>query len=303
MTDVAAPRWTGRRGRLEVWYATLTDEGSGAGLWIHHELVAPTAGGGEPYVHGWTALFEPGGPPVLERHAPERAAPGWAPAWLSSGRLKGEAGSLAWDLGWVDGADPLFTFPRWSWQRDVLPGAQILPVPTGRFTGTVRGRDRAVDFSGTGAIARIYGHGNAERWGWLHADLGGGNVLEIVAGVSRRPGLSKLRPLPLVQLRHGGRDWPREPLAAAPLFRAEVGLPRFTVHGTVGRRRLRVAVDLPTDRRIDVAYADPDGATATCTNSERADAEVVVERWSGGWRTEQAWQLDATAHAEVGRRP
>ena len=303
-TDVLAPRWAGRSGRLEVWYATVTDDATGAGLWVHQELVAPSDDERPPYVHGWVALFPvEGSPPVLERWGPEPADGGGDPGWLSSGGVKGDAGTLASDLAWSGPVDPLFTFPRWSWERDVLPGSQIVPVPSARFTGTVRHGASTLDIAGPGAIARIYGHGNAQRWGWLHADLGGGDVLEIVAGVSRRPGLSKLPPLPLVQLRLGGRDWPRRSLAAAPLFRAGLGLPRFTVHGTIGRRRLRVEVDLPVERRIAVGYEDPDGATATCTNSEQADAEIVLERWAGGWQTERSWSLVGTAHAEIGTRP
>jgi len=55
VTDVAdlhRRRWDGRPGRLEVWYATATDAASGTGLWVHHEVVAPT-GGGHAYGHGW----------------------------------------------------------------------------------------------------------------------------------------------------------------------------------------------------------------------------------------------------------
>ena len=49
-------------------------------------------------------------------------------------------------------------------------------------------------------------------------------------------------------------------------------------------------------------YTDPDGAAATCTNSERADAEIVLQRWDDGWRDDRRWSLRGTAHAEVGTR-
>ena len=39
------PRWRGQPGRLEVWYLTATDPATGTGLWLHHEVVAPTGGG------------------------------------------------------------------------------------------------------------------------------------------------------------------------------------------------------------------------------------------------------------------
>jgi hypothetical protein len=168
------------------------------------------------------------------------------------------------------------------------------------MTGAVAGRP----FDGWGNVAHIDGHGKAQRWVWLHADLGGGDVLELVAATARRPGLRLLPPLPLVQLRRNGEDWPRDSLAAAPLMRAKVHDHGFTVTGLVGTRRLRVAASLPPERCVVVGYTDPDGAAATCTNSERADVSVVVDRvGTSGWRRERAWRLDATGHAEIGRRP
>jgi hypothetical protein len=103
----------------------------------------------------------------------------------------------------------------------------------------------------------------------------------------------------------GERDWPALPLLAAPLFRARLAERCFTVSAVVGRRRLRVHVDLPAERCVARGYTDPDGATATCTNSERADAEVVLERCRGRrrWVAERSWTLAGTAHAEIGTRP
>jgi hypothetical protein len=289
VTDLLQSRWKGQPHRLEVWYATLTETATGTGAWMHHELVARPDG--SAVVHGWTALFPVDEEPLLERYGPEPVRVGDDP-----GVPKAMAAAT--------GDRPLYTFPRWAWEREVLPGAQVVAVPNGRFSGTLEVGGRSLDLDGcTGNVARIYGHGNAQRWGWLHADLGDGDVLEVVAGVPRRRGLNRLPPMPLVQLRLGGRDWPREPLAAMPVFRARLGLPRWSVRGTVGRRRLRVEVDIPEERAVAVAYADPDGAPATCTNSERADAEIVLERWRSGWETERRWSLRGTAHAEIGTRP
>ena len=317
--DTLAPRWRGQPGRLEVWYATMSDPEAGIGLWVHHELVAPVTG--DPYVHGWVAAFPAGGPPVWERFT--RGAPGTAGNGAGSGRgtwpnvpgavldppaLRGGTGRLSWDLRWDDEAGeqaPLYTFPRWAWEKEALPAAQVVPVPSASFSGTVQleGREWALSPAARGNVAHIYGHGNAERWGWLHAELGGGDVLEVVAAVSRRPGLDRLPPLPFVQLRTGGRDWPRDPLVAAPMFRARLGLPAWQVRGTVGRWRLRAEVVLPPDASVSVGYVDPDGATATCTNSEAADAEVVLEHRRGRWETAASWTLRGRAHAEIGSRP
>jgi hypothetical protein len=302
--ELGPPRWRGRRHRLEVWYATFTDPATDDGYWLHHEVVAPTVG--DPYAHGWAAAFPAGGPPRVERFGPVAVGPAgeeWFRAGdvvVGPGVLWGRAGDIEWDLRFEDRSPPLFTFPAWAWQREVLPAAQVVPFPAARFDG----RFGEVDLHGArGALARIYGHGNAERWGWLHADLGDGDVVEVVAAAPRRRGPVALPPLPMVQLRVGGRDWPLRPLLAAGLGRARLGLPRWSATLRSRRHRLTVKVLVPPEASVSLAYTDPDGATATCTNSERASAQVTLEAYDGGWRVERHWALDGTAHAEVGTRP
>jgi len=305
-------RWDGRPGRLEVWYATATDAATGTGLWVHHEVVAPTDGG-PPYGHGWVVIFPPGATPVCQRFGPEPALTGlpanedhvdFAVAGVSAAhdRFKGSAGRVAWDVAVAGGGAPLHTMGRWAWHRDLLPAAHVVTRPTARMTGRLRVGDEEMAVAGPGAVARIYGHGNAQRWAWLHADLGGGDVLEVVSAVSRRPGMRNLRPLPFVRLRVHGHDWPREPLLSAPLFTSAPALPDWHLHGVSGRHRLTVHVRLDPAESVALDYADPDGAPAVCTNSERASADVLLERWSGSWQTSRRWRLDRTAHAEVGLR-
>ncbi|MZE52138.1 hypothetical protein GTY86_12680, partial [Streptomyces sp. SID5770] len=118
------------------------------------------------------------------------------------GRLTGSAGELRWDLTEQAAEAPLFTFPRWSWRYPLLPAAQILPAARASYSGTISYGDTTLRLNDApGASARIYGHGNAQTWAWLHADLGGGDILEIVTAVSRRPVLRQLPPLVFLRLR------------------------------------------------------------------------------------------------------
>ncbi|HXX90205.1 MAG TPA: hypothetical protein VEI83_08290 [Acidimicrobiales bacterium] len=311
--DTLAPRWRGQPGRLEVWYATVSDPTSHTGFWLHQELVSPVQGGA--FVHGIVTAFPAKGAPVVARYGPEpvpAARPaGQIPAAggvvFDPPRLTGHVGSVAWDLRLDDPGTPgLFTFPAWAWEREALPAAQVVPVPSAPCAGsiTVDGTFLELTEDARGDVAHIYGHGNAERWGWLHAELGRGDVLEVVSAVGRSPGLNRMPPLTFLQLRLGGTDWPRDPLLAAPLWRAELGLPTWRLAGTLGRWRLRMQATLPDTHSVAVQYADPDGDTVTCTNSELADAEIVLERRTGRrWEVAEHWQLRRCAHSEIGSRP
>ena len=308
--ELMRSRWRGQRGRLEVWYTTVTDPATGTGLWLHHELVAPT-GDEPPYAHGWAAAFPGGGvAPVVARFGP---APWPAPTsaevfaldgvTVTADRLAGTAGALSWELARRGGGGPLYTFPRWAWRRELLPAAQIVPYPAATFTGTVHIGSTTLRLErAPGACGRIYGHGNARRWGWLHADLGSGDLVEVVAAVSTRRLLRRLPPLPFVRLRLGGVEWPGgDPLVDALFFRAKLDLPTWTVRGRAGDARVMIEVTQPAEGTLSLDYRNPDGSGAVCHNCERADAVVILQRIQGHeWVTQRRWDLTGTAHAEIG---
>jgi hypothetical protein len=305
------PRWRGRPGRLEVWYSTITDPATGSGLWLHHEMVAP-ADGSEAYLHGWLAHFPTDGKPTVSRFGPYPWQGPTAPDVYTAGpvsvaarRLAGTADDAYWDLRVSGGGRPLYPFPAWAWRRDLLPAAQIVPMPSARFTGTIRTGQSTLDLVGApGCCARVYGHGNARSWAWLHADLGGDDVCEVVTAVARRPGMRRLRPLSFVRLRVGGVELPPgDPVRNAARFHADLALPVWSVRGRFGRFRLTVEVTQPPDRMVEVDYLDPDRVASVCRNTARADAVITIEqRRDGRWRERRCWRLDGTAHAEVGEQ-
>jgi hypothetical protein len=277
-------------------------------MWVHHERIAPTEG--EPYAHGWVALFPADDAPVVERFGPEPYGEPddgmWftsASASVSPGRFRGTgADESEWDVGWTDAERPMWTLPKRVWTRELLPSAHVVLAPKARMTGTVAIAGRALSLDGTGAVSHIYGHGNAQRWGWLHADLDDGTSLEIVSAVARRPGMRALPPLAFVQLRRDGEDWPGDPLLTAALFRTRLSSPTWRVRGVVGRTRLTVTVHQPDDRCVRLDYQDPDGEGAVCTNTERADVDVKLDKWRGRWITEAEWSVEGIAHSELGTR-
>ncbi|MHA7649762.1 hypothetical protein ACX9NE_08380 [Mycobacterium sp. ML4] len=297
--SAAIPRWRGARGRLEVWYATLSDPVTRAGVWLHCETVAPTAD--TPYAHGWATWFPPRDPPRTERFGPEPVQPATGTAWFQAAgarvepeHLSGRAGTLAWDLSWKDTSAPLWTFPRVVWEREVLPGAQVVLAPAAEFSGslTIDGAHQPVD-GWRGNVAHIYGHGNAKRWGWIHADLGDGDVLEAVTAVSHKPGLNRLAPLAFIRFRIDGKDWPATILPSLRM-RTTLDLQHWQMEGRIGRRDVLIRVDQPPERCVSLQYTDPDGQTCVCTNTEQADVHIELG--------DRRWSVKGTGHAEVGLR-
>lgn len=302
-------RWTGAHPTLEVWYQTLTDPGTGAGAWIHHELASVAQGLAE--LRGHVAVFPPDDAAELCHFEPVQVLVASMGRRFDTGRVRcedgrttGEAGPMSWTLRWQDDAPPLEVFPRRLWDRPPAPGAQIVPDPTATFDGVIAYPGGHLDVQGgRGAAGRIFGRSNAERWGWLHADLGHGDVLEVVTAAADVPLLGRLGPRAFVRLRVGGVDLPRLPGASAVTVRTDLGLPTWEVAGLIGTNRLRVQVVQPRERCVEVELHDPDGRTAVCTHTTRADVTVVLQERDGlGWSAARAWRLGGTGHAEVGRR-
>ena len=84
-------------------------------------------------------------------------------------------------------------------------------------------------------------------------------------------------------------------------LRTRLDLPTWTVRGRTQGVEVDIEVTQPPERCVSIDYTDPNGDTATCTNTERADLRLRLRTQSGVER--ERWVLDGTAHAEVGLRP
>lgn len=306
--ELFTPRSGAKRGRVEVWYDTFSDPRTGAGFWLHHEVLVPLDGSG-PRAHGVAAIFVPGGAPRLGRFGPEPLPGGeWsrrgfatAAARSEPGAREGSAGALSWRLEVEEPGPPLWSLPALAWRREVLPSAHVVASPSARYSGVVVVDGERFELRGArGASARTYGRANPERWGWCHVELDGLGVLDAVVAESPVGPLRRLGPLALVGLRRPGRpDWPRRPLLALRRWRAELHEDGFSLAGTVDGSRLELEAHVPPQRAVAVDYPQPDGSTVVCRNSERADARVRFEPGGRGGRGGE-WRVEARAHAEIG---
>jgi len=138
MRSAVAPRWRGAPGRLEVWYATLSDPVTRAGLWVHCETVAPT-NGGAPYAHGWVTWFPADGHRAPNGSAPSPSARGRHLLVDAAGVRAGAEGLTGRRGRWhgtVPGRTPARRcgrFPRDVGAR-IAARAQVVLAPTGDFS-------------------------------------------------------------------------------------------------------------------------------------------------------------------------
>ncbi len=330
--NILSKRFQGSTERLEVWYDTFTDDTNNAGFWIHHELISPTDG--DPYVHGWIGYFFNAPDNDLKTTADERFdgknkkldnAVGYerfGPLPISRSPFfecgdvmvapnvrKGKTENITWELTTSEFNDrPVFTFGKLAWEKEILPSCQIVGGPNLNYNGIIKIGSQSFKISNAkGALSRIYGHGNAKRWGWLHVDLGDSDMLEVVSAVSTKPGLEKLKPLGFLQLRYKNQDWPSNPLVSFPFFKTK--LPgrqsdnHWSISGKSGKYRINVSISLPQNRCVSVDYTDPDGHKAVCVNTEIGDADIYLEqKISNRWILIRHWDVKNSAHCEMGFR-
>lgn len=318
-----AMRWDGSPGHYEVWYVSMTDRGSGVGLWIRYTLLAPVAGA--PSASLWLMAMEPrrsssiviahreSFPIDALAHAADPFELMIAGAKLTDRGMRGAFGEVSWDLAWDSSpasyqhVDPLLR--RSGMARTVL----TLPHPDLAPQGTVDVRGRELRLrDARGGQAHLWGSKHAARWNWAHANafetLAGepapGDFFDGVSVFVPRAG-REIGPATPVLGRFSGQNFISTNPARVLLNRSRVGLSGWRVDAIDGARRLEVDVDAPRESLVGVTYLDPDGERAYCYNSEIASMRVHVwERSKAhhGWTPVQTLVAPGRAHFEYAQR-
>jgi len=319
MTETANRlRWNGAPGHYEVYYVSLTDRGSGLGLWIRYTMVAPVEGEGTCSL--WFMATGDGAPigrkadyPVSRLNA--RADPfrlELADAVLADYHMTGAFEDVAWDLHWSPSGGPYEhvhpLLKRIAATELTLPHADLY------VQGTVRIGDREITLvDARGGQAHLWGTKHANRWAWLHCndfeDAAGQRVPDtFLDGVSVFvPRLGReLGPNTPVVGRFAGEDFistgPRRVTANDSRF----ALTGWRLEALDGRRRIVAEIDADREDLVGVTYHDPDGDLAYCYNTEVATLRVGV--WErdrghfGGWRLSQELTAPRRAHFEYAQR-
>lgn len=299
---------------MEVWYATATHRKLRSGLWLRYTIASPRDG--DPSCALWACHFDPGGersfagrnefPIDVLGHVPGRddgALVRIGDAWLSEthldGRVESGGRSLAWSLD-LEPADrcyqhlPSLLRARAARRFSTLCSPN-LSVP---FSGTVEIDGEVVTYEGEpGCQTHRWGRRHSHSWAWAHCsawDDGSDAVFEAVAAKAS----PVLPPLVFPYLRYRGEDV----VFSAVRARGCYDVPAWTFVASNARWRITGAARLAPERSVQVRYADPDGGTRHCVNSEIADLALeVYERSDDGWRYSSTLASTGAAHFELGR--
>jgi hypothetical protein len=308
------PAWDGRRGRYEVWFATLSDPSTRTGYWIRHTVRSPVSGPPEPRV--WFAAFSLDDPASTFglnegfsrgdlRLARDRFEVRAGDSVFASGRISGAIRDgdreVAWDLRYPTGGPTVRLLPDVLYRGSLAPTRPYAPNPATSFSGEiVVDGERRVLGDAPGQQGHLVGTRHAERWAWASCSSEDDLAVHLLSAQGRRgPLLTSL--LTSAALRVGGR-WIR---LHGVSRRRTWGLGWWRVSLSGRTHRLEGEVRADPKVMVQARYLDPDDTPRWCHNSEVASSRLTVwERRPGGWQTVAELESEGTTHAEwAGRTP
>ena len=312
MPELNAMRWDGGPGHYEVWFLTLTDPGSGTGVWIRFAIHAPDDPSRAAECSLWFVTIDPNGERLARRAtfpADDLAAQAEPfritirEAELSSRGTAGAFDDVSWELRWDPSDRPGLPVHPLLEKARLARTMYVIPQPNVAVQGSVTAGGRTIDVSGARAAqAHLWGSKHASRWGWTHAA-----DLESLEG-EPRPG-DWIDGISIVSQRFGRDVGPStavvgtllgEPFAATnPISvlraKAEHGLTHYRVETSTRSRRIAFEVDAPREALVGVTYEDPDGELMRCWNTEVATMRLWV--WDRARRGRFPWALRETLQA------
>jgi hypothetical protein len=319
-------QWDGKPGHYEVYYLTVTDPGTGIGIWIRYTMVAPLEPTGQPPTCSlWLLAMDPrsGSRRTVGRKAtfpigelqsgsdPFRLR--IAGASLTDGGMEGDFEDVGWQLRWLP-ADRHYEHVHGALRRSgVAQTVLVLPHGDVAIDGTVELPGETVELDGArGGQAHLWGSKHARRWAWVHCNdfktLEGeavsGALIDGVSVFVSRAGREVGPSTPVVGCIDGMEFSSTSPLR---VIRNEstFALTGWRFEAVGGRRKLIGEVDADRDLLAGVTYHDPDGELAYCYNSETASIRVHVyerARRVGGWAHHQTLVAPGRAHFEYAQR-
>jgi hypothetical protein len=290
------------RGHVESYFLKFNDPAAGRALWIKFTVYSPLGKPAEAVGETWAIHFDARDPsrtfgmkktfPLTGcriRRGPLRLE--FGENLLEPPRTRGslfddQGRTIAWDLVWTEGAEPLALFPYPVMYTARLPKSKVLtPHPDSRFTGTVvvEGRRWTIDRL-RGMQGHNWGEEHAHFYAWAQGTVFDDESEGYFEGFS---GKVKIGPLitPFLSMAFLKLDGKLQRFDGAGSWLAgKISLvtDRWTFDIPGKTHRLRGEIGAPKERFAGLRYYDPTGKLSYCLNSKVADARIeLVDRASG----------------------
>src|SRR5205085_3192025 len=179
-----ALRWKGQAGHYEVYYLTLTDPGTGVGVWIRYTVHAPSARSANAADCAlWFLTMDPrpGSRGVFARKATYSTSElrsqqdpfelRIAESVLTDSSMKGAFEDVWWDVRWTPSSrcyepvNPLLQRLRIASTGLVLPHVDVA------LEGSIGFAGQRIELAGAkGGQAHLWGSRHASSWAWAHCN-------------------------------------------------------------------------------------------------------------------------------------
>ncbi|MBV9311429.1 MAG: hypothetical protein JOZ73_11380 [Solirubrobacterales bacterium] len=315
-----ALKWDGSPGHYEVYYLTLTDPGTGIGVWIRYTMLAPLPELGQPPSAAlWFLIMDPGSgvfgrKETFEISRLQATADPFSlrigDSELADGRMRGQFEDVSWELEWQPGRGYEHVHPL---LRRIASTILVLPHADVTLEGAISFGGRRVEVRGAkGAQAHLWGSKHASSWAWVHCNdfsTSDGEPVDdtFVDGVSvlvPRFG-RELGPSTPFVARVDGSDFASRSLIRVLSNDSKFGLTHWRFEAVSGSRKLIGELDAERDQLAGVTYTDPDGQLAYCYNSETASLRLHLfekSRQIRGWTHTRTLNAPGRAHFEYAQR-
>ena len=302
------PTWTGKPGRYEVWFLTMSD--GVRAYWIRYTLLAPDRGPGEARL--WFARFdreEPANTFAINRassldgfaSAQEsfdiRMAGGQLRSGHCQGAITGGGHEVSWLLDFETGDRTYRLLPDALYRGGLVPTKPFSANVATSFSGriTVDGDTDPV-VAMPGQQGHLFGTKHAERWAWAHCSAFHDEdaVVHAIAAQSKRG------PLTSPFTAFAGLRWRDRWIRLSGLSRTRP----FWLGGwriDVSNRRYRLSGRVAGDPAfmVQAEYHDPGGTPRYCHNTEVASSRFVLfEKGVAGFEEVAVLSSEGTTHAE-----
>lgn len=286
-------RWNGRPGHYEVYYIKFNHRESSTGCWIRYTLLAPFSG--SPVAELWGIFFDSNNPsnnravkntfPVSEAEIKKdsflfRIGNSVISKTGAKGEIRGQEGSITWDLRFEPVFQTFFHFPYKFMYRTPVPKTKVVsPNFSIKVYGSVEVNGTTYDCRGEpGQQTHLWGTKHAERWTWANSSIfkeDGGAIFE---GLSAQIKLgSRISPaLTLFFLRCLGRDYYLNGIVRLFRNKSNSAFPVWKFSSRKDGMIFSGNISAAIESFVGVEYTDPDGEKLWCYNTKVADLVLDV---------------------------